>query len=225
VTARLHKRSLAILGLAVVAGTLIALARPPMDVDAQAVPEKLRAVMVVPPVKVDFVRLTDQHGNAITADWFTGHWTFLVFGFTSCPDVCPATLAQLAVLKKTIAATHPDVPTPQFVFATVDPERDTQAQLAAYLSNFDPTFVGMTGDPAQIESLERPMGAFHRKGKPSASGYYSVSHSAEIFLLNPAARLYARFVPPIKQEVVADQLTTMVTLYARSVHAETAPSG
>lgn len=188
-------------------------------------PANLRGVVVAAPMKLGAVHLTDHRGGTVTDAWFAGHWTFLFFGFTSCSDVCPATLAQLAVLKKVISRNHPDVSMPRYVFVSVDPERDTRTRLKTYLANFDPSFVGMSGDPAQIEALERPMGAFHRKGKPAASGYYSVSHSAEIFLLDPSARVYARFIPPLKPAVVADQLRAIVTLYAHNTRPDAAPSG
>jgi protein SCO1/2 len=217
---RSTKRMAGVLVIAIAAATLIAGAR----VDRRPLAAGLPGAIVIEPVRLAPLRLSDHRGGIVTDAWFSGRWTFVVFGFTSCPDVCPATLAQLSVVKKVAAENHPDVPAPRYVFVTVDPARDTSARLAQYLGYFDPDFVGITGDAAQIEALEKSLGAFHRKESPSASGHYSVAHSGEIFLLDPAARLHARFIPPVKPAAVADQLSAMVTRYTRGA-ATAAPSG
>ncbi|MDP1683223.1 MAG: SCO family protein [Burkholderiales bacterium] len=183
--------------------------------DKRALPDGLRAVIASGPMKFAPVQLTNQHGQTVTESWFTGQWTFFAFGFTHCPDVCIATLTQFVEIKKALAQRHPKMAPPRYVFISVDPERDTPARLATYLSAFDRSFIGMTGTAAQIEALERSMATFHRKQTPSASGDYQVSHSGEIFLLDPAGRVYARFVPPLETSVVAGQLNSIMTLYAR----------
>jgi len=183
--------------------------------DKRALPDDLRTVISIEPMKLAPVQLTNQHGQAVTESWFTGQWTFFAFGFTHCPDVCIATLTQFVEIKKALAQRHPKMAPPRYVFISVDPERDTPARLAAYLAHFDRDFIGMTGSDAQIEALEQSMAIFHRKQTPSASGDYQVSHSGEIFLLDPAGRVYARFVPPLETSVVAGQLNSIMTFYAR----------
>lgn len=183
--------------------------------DKRALPDDLRTVIASGPIKLAPVQLTNQHGQAVTESWFTGQWTFFAFGFTHCPDVCIATLSQFVEIKKALAQRHPEIAPPRYVFISVDPARDTPARLAAYLAHFDRDFIGMTGSDAQIEALERSMATFHRKQTPLASGDYQVSHSGEIFLLDPAGRVYARFVPPLETSVVAAQLNSIMTFYAR----------
>lgn len=183
--------------------------------DKRALPDDLRTVIASGPIKFAPVQLINQHGQAVTESWFTGQWTFFAFGFTHCPDVCLATLSQFVEIKKALAQRHPGMTPPRYVFISVDPERDTPARLAAYLANFDRDFIGLTGAAAQIEALERSMETFHRKQTPSASGDYQVSHSGEIFLLDPAGRVYARFVPPLETSAVAAQLNSIMTFYAR----------
>lgn len=204
-----------VLVLVSIAAALVTLER----VQENPAPDGLDAVMTSAPV-----RLTDDGGRAATDGWFVGHRTFVYFGFTSCPDVCPATIAQLGIIKRTIAERHPDIPTPRYVFVTVDRQRDTPARLAAYLRHVGPDFIGVTGEEAQIKALEKPMTAFRREGTPSLSGGYRVSHGGQIFPLDPSARVYARFMPPVKPVQVFDQLNDMVTPHARDAAAATTPS-
>lgn len=198
------------LGSAVVAlagGALLALA----SVDAYRASDDLRAVIVAEPIKLDAVRLTDHLGRSITTDWFTGHWTFVFFGYTNCHDVCPATLSQMQSIQTTIASQYPDVSQPRYLFVGVDPERDSQARLAALINSFGGSFIGATGEAAQIEALERPLSAFHRIGTRGISGVYRVSHSSELFLIDPVGRVYARFTPPVDPTVAARQLREIMT--------------
>jgi len=138
--------------------------------------------------------LVDEHGAAVTRDELTGRWTFLFFGFTHCPDVCPMTLQVLA---RTLHA-FDDVPAdqrPTARFVSVDPERDTPAQLASYLAAFNADIHAMTGTPEAIAALTRAIGvAYERVDQPG--GGYTMDHTAALFLLDPEARLVAVFTPP-----------------------------
>ncbi len=204
--------------MALAGGVLLALT----NVDARRVPDELRTVIVAKPMKLDPVRLTDHRGRPITTDWFTGHWTFVFFGFTNCHDVCPATLSQMRSIQATFASQYPETPPPRYLFVGVDPERDSQARLAEFVSGFSSSFIGATGEAAQIEALERPLAAFHRIGTPDAVGGYRVSHSAELFLIDPAGRVYARFTPPVDPATVARQLRSIMRVYARGTDPERA---
>ncbi len=184
--------------------------------DRRSVPHDLRGVMTNRPVKLAPLQLTDQHGLSVTESWFNGQWTLVAFGFTHCPDVCLATLAQFGVIKQALTQGYPAIAQPRYVFVSVDPERDTPQQLAAFLSSFDQSFIGLTGATAQIEALEQSTATFHRKQTASASGDYQVSHSGEIFLIDPAGQVVARFVPPLEPAVVASQLSSIMTFYARN---------
>src|SRR5262245_46385939 len=131
--------------------------------------------------------LVDEHGAAVTRDALAGRWTFLFFGFTHCPDVCPMTLQVLA---RTLHA-FDDLPAeqrPTARFVSVDPERDTPAQLASYLAAFNADIHAMTGTPEAIEALTRAIGvAYERVDQPG--GGYTMDHTAALFLLDPEARL------------------------------------
>ena len=194
--------------LAVASGALLALA----SVDADREPNDLRTVIIANPMKLDMVHLTDHHGRSITTDWFTGHWTFVFFGYTNCHDVCPATLSQMQSIQTTIASRYPDLQPLRYLFVGVDPERDSRSHLAALINKFGSHFIGATGEPAQIAALERSLAAFHRIGTPGASGEYRVNHSTELFLIDPIGRVYARFTPPVDPTVAARQLQEIMSL-------------
>jgi protein SCO1 len=104
---------------------------------------------------------------------------FLVyFGYTHCPDVCPATLAQISDVLKRL----PDKPI-RVLFVTVDPGRDTPALMADYVSSFDPRIIGLSGSPENIAAMEKAYRVYARKA-PSRDGDYSMDHSSIVYLMD-----------------------------------------
>jgi protein SCO1 len=147
-------------------------------------------------------QLLDEAGQPFSAAGLRGHPTLLYFGFTHCPDVCPATLAKLAQVKKTAA-----VPGLRVVLVSVDPQRDTPAVLSQYVHAFDPQFIGLTGDPAAIRKLAAQFSvAFNRVELPG--GDYTMDHSAAVFLLDGQAREVGVFTPPFDVKQLAQDLRT-----------------
>lgn len=145
-------------------------------------------------------RLTDSRGRAFTRAALLGHPTLVYFGFTHCPDECPDTLAVLARVEKQAAL--PDL---KVLFVTVDPQRDTPAVLAAYLRQFDPGFVGLTGDPAQIHRLAASLGiGVQRIDLPG--GGYDFEHTIALLLLDSRAREVGVFTPPFDGRQLAQSL-------------------
>jgi protein SCO1 len=154
-------------------------------------------------------QLVDSSSQPYTRAQLTGHWSVLFFGFTNCPDICPTTLTTLAQVEKALV----DLPVaqhPQIVFISVDPKRDTPAQVASYIKFFSPDFVGLTGEPSQVEQFTRAMGVpvqIHDTG----DGAYTVDHAATLFLLDPQARMTAVFSPPHQVNALAGDLRTAIT--------------
>ncbi|HEY5637603.1 MAG TPA: SCO family protein [Burkholderiales bacterium] len=130
--------------------------------------------------------LTDHHGKPRTLADFRGKAVVLFFGFTQCPDVCPTTLADAA---EAIKALGPAADRVQVLFVTLDPERDTQAVLAAYVNAFDPRFVALYGDLEATRTAAKEFKVFFEKRPGDTPGTYSVDHSAQTYLLDPAGRL------------------------------------
>ncbi len=150
-------------------------------------PLELRAngtlVFEQPRIINDF-QLLDQRGEGFNLESLKGKWSLLFFGFTHCPDVCPATLAVLRDVKAQMDSDL--VAQTNFVLVTVDPARDTVAQLAQYMPYFDPDFIGLTGEFLQIKRLANQLNMAFVKVKTGAgSDDYSVDHSANIAIINP----------------------------------------
>ena len=144
--------------------------------------------------------LTDTSGRTFTRSQLLGTPALVFFGFTHCPDVCPATLLQLAQIRKRVALAHLRV-----LFVSIDPQRDTPAVLGAYVHAFDPAFEGLTGSAQALAGVAAAFGvAVNRVELPG--GDYTMDHSAVIFLTNDAAQIAAIFTPPFDVASVSADL-------------------
>jgi protein SCO1/2 len=160
------------------------------------------------PRTVPEFQLIDSNAQAYGHDQLMGHWSLLFFGYTSCPDVCPTTLTTLAQVHQQLIDLA-DNKRLQMVFVSVDPKRDTPAQVGQYVKFFNANFVGLTGTPQNIEQFTNAMGvpvAIHDSG----NGAYTVDHAATLFLLDPQARLAAVFSPPHDTATLATDLRAVV---------------
>ena len=139
--------------------------------------------------------LTDQNGQPRTLGDFKGKVTVVFFGYTQCPDVCPATLAELAEVRRSLGKDGERV---QGVFVTLDPERDTQAVLKSYMAGFDPSFVALRGSPEQTQAVAKEFKVFYAKVPGKEPGSYTMDHSAVsyVFDTNGRVRLLERYNTP-----------------------------
>lgn len=147
--------------------------------------------------------LTDTAGRPAGNDALRGHATLLYFGFTNCPDICPATLAVMRELRA-----RAPVADLRMWFITVDPERDTPEALRDYLSAFGPGFVGLRAAPEALPKLLHEFSAFAGK-RDQPGGGYGVDHSATLFLVDGNGRLIAVFNPPLLPSVLDADLRTL----------------
>jgi len=146
--------------------------------------------------------LVDHRGEPFTNASLHGVWSFLFFGYTHCPDVCPTTLSVLNSVAQRLGDNAHDV---RFVFISVDPERDTPGQLARFVSYFNGDFVGVTGEPEEIERLTRQLGVLYmRVASTDDPGSYLMDHTAGVFLVDPDARYHAVFTPPLAAEQIVN---------------------
>ncbi|MGZ5714112.1 MAG: SCO family protein [Caldimonas sp.] len=137
------------------------------------------------------LELPDTDGRVRTlADW-KGKVTVVFFGYTQCPDVCPATMAELAQIRKSLGAEGDRI---QTVFVTIDPERDTPEVLKAYVGNFGPGFIALRGSPEQTAAAAKEFKVFYAKVPGRAEGSYTMDHSAASFVFDPAGHVRL-FVP------------------------------
>jgi protein SCO1/2 len=148
------------------------------------------------------VGLKDHHGKPTALADFHGRAVLLFFGYTACPDVCPTTLARYAGVMKALGR---DAERVQVLFVTLDPERDTPDKLAAYVSWFNPTFIGLSGDLAATEAAAREFKIFFARSKSSAGMGYTIDHSAGAYAFDPAGRirLYIKDDAPV-EAIAAD---------------------
>jgi protein SCO1/2 len=149
---------------------------------------------------IEDFHLVDTSGQPFSAAQLQGRASLVFFGFTHCPDVCPTTLAKLALVKKSGA-----IPDLQVVLISIDPQRDTPPVLAQYVHAFDPQFIGLTGDPDAIRKMAADFGvAMARVELPG--GDYTMDHSATVFLLDARAREVGVFTPPFDVKQIAQDL-------------------
>ena len=189
---------------AVLAGALLAGIDRESDSRARLLPDQVMTLLAEPKPLTDF-SLTDGRNRAFDLASLKGKWSFVFFGFTHCPDVCPATLATLARARDDIARNTGGADDVQFVFVSVDPHRDTASMLQRYVGYFDASFVGVTGDEAQIARLAGQLGATYQVARTPDADNYPVVHSAAVFLLDPRARYHAVFTPPLDAEAISSR--------------------
>jgi protein SCO1/2 len=136
-----------------------------------------------------------------------GRWSFMFFGYTQCPDICPTALTLMKEVKAGLGAPAAVSPAPTFqvVFVSVDPRRDTRELLDDYMTAFDPSFIGVSGDDAALAPLTRKLGVYFQRNDGADTKRYTVDHSAAIYLIDPRGYLAAVFSPPqTAAQVVAD---------------------
>jgi len=127
-------------------------------------------------------QMVDQHGHPADQGLLKGKWTAIFFGYTYCPDVCPTTLQSLGTAVKAMGDKAKDV---RVVFVSVDPARDTPAQLKDFLSSpaFPPGVIGLTGSDAQVAAIAKAYKVFYQRQGTGTN--YTVDHSAVIYLMRP----------------------------------------
>jgi len=136
--------------------------------------------------------LPDVNGQPRTLGDFKGKVTVVFFGYTQCPDVCPTTMAELALVKKQLG---PDGDKLQGVFITIDPERDTPEILKSYMASFDPSFVALRGTLEQTQAAAKEFKVYFAKVPGKAEGSYTMDHSAGSFILDAKGnpRVFERY--------------------------------
>jgi protein SCO1 len=136
--------------------------------------------------------LADFDGKPRTLADFKGRIVAVFFGFTQCPDVCPTTMAEMAQVKQLLGA---DGNRLQAIFITVDPERDTNELLKAYMGNFDPGFLALRPTPEQLPRVARDFKVFYKKVEGKTPGSYTMDHTAGNYVFDTRGnlRLYSRY--------------------------------
>lgn len=153
------------------------------------------------------VTLTNQDGEAVSMEQLEGRWNLLFFGYTFCPDICPATLAELRQLRGSLPEEVNQRLQP--ILVSVDPERDTPEQLKKYLDYFGAGFIGLTGSLDDIQTLTNAAGVPFIPGDTSKKDY-TVDHGANLALIGPDGRLRGFIRAPMRTEKLTEQLPKLL---------------
>lgn len=174
--------------------------------------ELATGTMLSPSRQLPDFSLIDTQGRAFGTANLRGHWSLMFFGYTNCPDFCPATLSTLAALNKRLRS-EPAAVIPQVVFVSVDAKRDTPQQLAKYVPYFDPAFIGLTAnEQSTVEAVARNMGvAVIIQPAKDPQGNYTVDHSAQIFVFDPSGKLSAVLSGPFTVDALHGDLQRIVS--------------
>lgn len=154
------------------------------------------------------LELTGHDGRPRSLQDFRGRIVVLFFGFTHCPDICPLTLHTMT---QALEAAGPAASKVQPVFISVDPARDTAEALTAYMTNFDPRFVALTGTPEQVKGAEQSYRVFSAKvpirdAEGKDTGDYAVNHSGYIYLMDRDGKYLAHFQKDAAPQEIATRL-------------------
>jgi protein SCO1/2 len=187
---------------AMLAGVWLALIYRENDSRVMLLPDKVMTLFPDPKPLTAFA-LTDHQNRVFDLASLKGKWSFLFFGYTHCPDICPTTLAILARARDNIVKSGVGAEDIQIVFISVDPNRDTADMLKQYVTHFHAAFLGVTGDDAQIGNLAGQLGAAYEVSITPGMKNYPVYHTAAVFLVDPQARYHAVFTPPLDAEVIS----------------------
>lgn len=185
---------------------------------ARTLPQLQTVVAYPQPRDLPAFSLRQSDGTQLTSGELNGHWTLVFLGFTSCPDVCPTTLAQLAQAQKQWR-TLPDSTRPRVLFVSVDPQRDTATRIGEYAHGFHPDTLAATADGQALEDFAKSLGFVFMKvpGEHFAENPndYSMDHSAGIAVLDPQGKLAGLIRPPLQPAAIAADMTTLTRTGAK----------
>ncbi len=157
-----------------------------------------------------------DRGPVTEAD-LKGKWSFVFFGYTSCPDVCPNTMHELKGFRSLVEDEDSDAAKDlQVIFVSVDPGRDDTRRLASYARHFHSSFIGATAGKGAIDRLTRQFGAGYLYEPADSSGQYLVTHTSAVFLVDPYGRLIASFSQPHYANTIHGQYKKIVDYYSNA---------
>lgn len=166
----------------------------PLVFASTPLPQFDRVMVLNEPREIADAQLTSQDGEHFRLAQLRGKASLVFFGFTNCPDVCPAAMTKLSQLERSGLVDSARV---NFTLISVDGERDLPAVMKKYLQQFSKVFIGLTGDPTEVRKIAGAFRATFFKGETSsADDSYSVAHSTQIFLIDQAGRLRAELHDP-----------------------------
>jgi protein SCO1 len=168
--------------------------------------------LINPPAPAPEIELVDQHGEPFKLSEREDEdgrrkVAMIFFGYVHCPDVCPVTLSEYRQVKASLGEKAEAV---DFIFVTVDPERDTQDILGKHLANFDPQFIGLTGSRPALEKVWADYGVFVYQHEPTEAGGYLVDHTARVYVVDRNGDLRLTYLFGSGAEMMAEDMWHLV---------------
>jgi len=167
-----------------------------------AVPKNLEATLLDKSKPLTAFNLIDHNNDTFNLDSLKGKWSFLFFGFTHCPDVCPLALKVMQNVWKSPELKSLTETNLKMIFVSVDPDRDKPKLLKSYVQYYNPKFIGVTGKSNEIDKLTNQIGILYGFDEPDENGDYNVMHSGQIILIDPKGNMRAVFSPPLSPKSI-----------------------
>jgi len=176
---------------------------------ADSVPLEISGFVIDEPRALPAFTLRDGDDQAFTDNDFQGAWSFIYFGYTSCPDICPMSMVEMS----RIAAAVPSDTTSEainYYLVSVDPERDTPQRVGEYAAYFNADFRGLTGETEEIDKFATAAGVIYELPEAPVDDNYLVGHSSFITLINPQGEIHAFFTADLDGERIADDFVKIL---------------
>jgi protein SCO1 len=170
----------------ILSGLIVLLAIIGLISAAFARPYTFHGSVYQPPMTAADFSLTNTDGQRFQLSQQRGQLVLLFFGYTNCPDECPATLAVMKQLFVQLGSQSNRV---NFVFVTVDPQRDNPAQIRAFLAKYNTSFIGLSGSSAELTPVWKAYGVYQDLPINSTVSEYQVTHSTQVYLIDPQGQL------------------------------------
>lgn len=180
------------------------------------IPLPLLSTLRPEPKPLSEFSLTDQFGKEFTLDRLKNKWTFVFFGYTACPDICPTTLAEMTKAANALAGEKPQKNDVHFIFVSVDPERDSVEKMKEYMAYFNADFIGLTGSQSQLDNLMQQLNILAVREESATPDSYTMGHSSSIRLIDPQARWSASFSPPHTGNEIAKKFISVRDYYKQA---------
>jgi protein SCO1 len=187
-------------------GSLALLFIAALFVTQTLMPPRMNGSAIDPPLAVDDFTLHSVDGPVLLSD-FRGRYVILYFGYTSCPDICPDSLAKF---REALSKQGERAGEVQVIFISVDPARDSVEYSDVYVKRFSPDFIGVTGSEAEIQSVTRQMGIFYQLNEPDDGGFYTVDHTASALILDREGRLILTWPYGLTPDQMEDDLRVLL---------------
>jgi protein SCO1/2 len=197
---------------AIVAGSMFSVSQKSKKEEAieaaRAKFSNIQGNVLSPARRISVPHLQKHDGSPFTGDELKGHWSILFFGFTHCSEICPVTLSMLAQAKKMAEEKNQDFP--KVYLVSVDQKRDDLTSLKKFVTGFDKSFTGVTGDPKLIKALSLQMSVVYMPAEQAKDiENYQIDHSAALLLLNSDGSLVAFLNPPHSPEKIFKDIRTV----------------